>query len=206
MTVAGVIVMMAGVAVLPEEVPVHWGAGWQPDRYGSPATYLLLPGILSFCNATMSFIVHFLDPDTWSKPSELREEDKPRWWQTSVSVVVGCEAVLGGWLLLDSLLTVAQLSDLVLPSIALLAAAMAAAIAFPLVGGVAIYGIEVDGQGVSCASKGAGSYFAAPFHARRRWRAALFRRVRTARFVSACWRLIGSGSGLIKRRAAPLAF
>lgn len=133
MTVAGVIVMMAGVAVLPEEVPVHWGAGWQPDRYGSPATYLLLPGILSFCNATMSFIVHFLDPDTWSKPSELREEDKLLWWQTSVSVVVGCEAALGGWLLLDSLLTVAQLSDLMLPSIALLVVAMAAAIAFPLV-------------------------------------------------------------------------
>ncbi len=81
----------------------------------------------------MSFVVHFLDPDTWSKPSDLREEDKPRWWQTSVSVVVGCEAVLGGWLLLDSLLTVAQLSDLMLPSIALLVVAMAAAIAFPLV-------------------------------------------------------------------------
>ena len=133
MTVAGAIITLAGVAVLPEEVPVHWGAGGQPDRYGSPATYLLLPGILVFCSSSMSSVVHFLDPDTWSKPSELREEDKLLWWQTSVSVVVGCEAVLGGWLLLDSLLTVAQLSDLMLPSIALLVVVMAAAIVFPLV-------------------------------------------------------------------------
>lgn len=133
MMAAGAIITLAGVAVLPEEVPVHWGVGGQPDRYGSPATYLLLPGILVFCNAIMSFVVHFLDPDTWSKPGDLREEDKPRWWQTSVSVVVGCEAALGGWLLLDSLLTVAQLSDLMLPSIAMLVVAMTAAIASPLV-------------------------------------------------------------------------
>lgn len=131
-TALGVAITAVGVVILPEQVPVHWGVDGRPDRYGSPAIYMLLPGILLFCNAIMSFIVRYLDPDTWSKPSELREEDKLRWRQTSVSVVVGCEAVLGGWLLVDSLITVAQLSGLMLPSVVLLMPALAAAIAVPL--------------------------------------------------------------------------
>ena len=103
----------------------------RPDAWGSPATYLLLPGILAFCNAVMSLVVRRLDPETWSRPDRLREEDKPRWWQTSVSVATGCEAVLGGWLLVDSLLTVLQLSELMLPSVLALLAALAAVIAVP---------------------------------------------------------------------------
>ncbi len=133
MTAAGVIVMLAGVAALPEEVPTHWGIDGRPDAWGPPATYLLLPGILAFCNAVMSLVVRRLDPETWSRPDRLREEDKPRWWQTSVSVATGCEAVLGGWLLVDSLLTVLQLSELMLPSVLALLAALAAVIAVPLV-------------------------------------------------------------------------
>lgn len=131
-TALGVAITAVGVVILPEQVPVHWGVDGRPDRYGSPAIYMLLPGILLFCNAIMSFIVHYLDPDTWSKPSDLREEDKLRWRQTSVSVVVGCETVLGGWLLVDSLITVAQLSGLMLPSVVLLMPTLAAAIAVPL--------------------------------------------------------------------------
>ena len=55
------------------EVPTHFQMDGTVDGYGSPATLLILPVVMLFCNVMMSVILHFMNPKSWNmvvKPTE----------------------------------------------------------------------------------------------------------------------------------------
>ncbi len=133
MTAAGVIVMLAGVAALPEEVPTHWGStaarrlGVSRDLPAASGHTGVLQRGHEPCRAPPRS--RNVEPSR----SSARGRTSLGGGRRACRLRQGCEAVLGGWLLVDSLLTVLQLSELMLPSVLALLAALAAVIAVPLV-------------------------------------------------------------------------
>ncbi len=97
---------------LPETVPIHFDLKGQPDSWGSPATYLLLPVVIILTCGLMSFLVHFVDPQYWNSPDKLTPETAPRWYRASICAVVATELEIAAFTLLLQILLVNQTMNL----------------------------------------------------------------------------------------------
>ena len=62
-----------GMKILPEQIAVHYDINGQIDKYGSPAALFILPAIMLLCLALVSFVAHFVKPQHWNMPFEVRE-------------------------------------------------------------------------------------------------------------------------------------
>lgn len=62
-----------GMKTLPDQIAVHYDVNGQVDEYGSPASLFILPAIMLFCLALISFVAHFVKPQHWNMPFEVRE-------------------------------------------------------------------------------------------------------------------------------------
>ena len=71
-------VAVYGTKTLPDRVAVHYDINGQADEYGSPATLFILPAIMLFCIALTSVIVHFISPQYWNMPFEVREQNRDK--------------------------------------------------------------------------------------------------------------------------------
>lgn len=71
--VLGLVLAAAVLPLLPETVPVHFDAAWNPDRWGSRWELLLLPGVLLLLAGVFTLVMN-----TWEKKAEGAEEDKAR--------------------------------------------------------------------------------------------------------------------------------
>ncbi len=71
--VLGLVLMAAALSFLPETVPVHFDAAWNPDRWGSRWELLLLPAVLLLLAGVFTAVMN-----VWGKESEEAEEDKAR--------------------------------------------------------------------------------------------------------------------------------
>ena len=71
--VLGLVLLAAALLYLPETVPVHFDAAWNPDRWGSRWELLLLPAALLLMAGVFTAVMN-----AWEKKSEETEEDKAR--------------------------------------------------------------------------------------------------------------------------------
>lgn len=71
--VLGLVLMAAALPFLPETVPVHFDAAWNPDRWGSRWELLILPAALLLLAGIFT-----VGMNVWGKESEEAEEDKAR--------------------------------------------------------------------------------------------------------------------------------
>ena len=62
-----------GMKTLPDQIAVHYDINGQVDEYSSPAGLFILPAIMLFCLALISCITHFVKPQHWNMPFEVRE-------------------------------------------------------------------------------------------------------------------------------------
>ena len=62
-----------GMKILPDQIAVHYDINGQVDEYSSPASLFILPAIMLFCLALISCITHFVKPQHWNMPFEVRE-------------------------------------------------------------------------------------------------------------------------------------
>lgn len=62
-----------GMKILPDQIAVHYDINGQVDEYGSPASLFILPAIMLFCLVLISCITHFVKPQHWNMPFEVRE-------------------------------------------------------------------------------------------------------------------------------------
>lgn len=67
-----------GMKTLPEQIAVHYDINGQVDEYGSPASLFILPAIMLLCLALISFVAHFVKPQHWNMPFEVREANSDR--------------------------------------------------------------------------------------------------------------------------------
>lgn len=67
-----------GMKTLPEQIAVHYDINGQVDEYGSPASLFILPAIILLCLALISFVAHFVKPQHWNMPFEVREANSDR--------------------------------------------------------------------------------------------------------------------------------
>ena len=71
--VLGLVLTAAVLAFLPETVPVHFDAAWNPDRWGSRWELLLLPAVLLLLAGIFTLVMN-----VWEKKVEGAENDKVR--------------------------------------------------------------------------------------------------------------------------------
>lgn len=71
--VLGLVLTAAVLASLPETVPVHFDAAWNPDRWGSRWELLLLPAVLLLLAGIFTLVMN-----VWEKKVEGAENDKVR--------------------------------------------------------------------------------------------------------------------------------
>ena len=67
-----------GMKTLPDQIAVHYDVNGQVDEYGSPASLFILPAIMLLCLALVSFVAHFVKPQHWNMPFEVREANSDR--------------------------------------------------------------------------------------------------------------------------------
>ena len=67
-----------GMKTLPDQIAVHYDINGQIDKYGSPASLFILPAIMLFCLALVSFVARFVKPQHWNMPFEVREANSDR--------------------------------------------------------------------------------------------------------------------------------
>ena len=67
-----------GMKILPDQIAVHYDINGQIDEYGSPASLFILPAIMLLCLALISCITHFVKPQHWNMPFEVREANSDR--------------------------------------------------------------------------------------------------------------------------------
>lgn len=67
-----------GMETLPDQIAVHYDINGQVDEYGSPASLFILPAIMLLCLALISFVAHFVKPQHWNMPFEVREANSDR--------------------------------------------------------------------------------------------------------------------------------
>ena len=67
-----------GMKILPEQIAVHYDINGQIDKYGSPAALFILPAIMLLCLALVSFVAHFVKPQHWNMPFEVRAANSDR--------------------------------------------------------------------------------------------------------------------------------
>lgn len=67
-----------GMKILPDQIAVHYDINGQIDQYGSPASLFILPAIMLGCIILMSGVVHFVKPQHWNMPFEVREQNSDR--------------------------------------------------------------------------------------------------------------------------------
>lgn len=70
-------VAVYGMCTLPEEIATHFTWDGTPDGYGSPTSLLVLPLTMIPCLGIISLIAHFVSPDFWNTPFEVKEVCKP---------------------------------------------------------------------------------------------------------------------------------
>lgn len=67
-----------GMKILPDQIAVHYDINGQVDEYGYPASLFILPAIMLLCLALISFVAHFVKPQHWNMPFEVREANSDR--------------------------------------------------------------------------------------------------------------------------------
>ncbi len=72
---ATVLLAVYGVIALPETVATHYNAAGEADGYGSSAWLLVLPLIMILPLGIISLVVHFVSPQYWNTPFQVKEEN-----------------------------------------------------------------------------------------------------------------------------------
>lgn len=72
---ATLLIAVYGIRTLPETIATHYNAAGEVDGYGSPATLLILPMIMILPLGIISLVIHFVQPEFWNTPFEVKEEN-----------------------------------------------------------------------------------------------------------------------------------
>lgn len=70
------VIAIYGVNTLQGEIPIHYNAYGEADRYGSPASLFAFPAIILLCFILMSGACRFIKPQYWNMPFEVKEQNK----------------------------------------------------------------------------------------------------------------------------------
>jgi uncharacterized membrane protein len=87
-------VLFTSYSELPEQVPVHFGAGGEPDRFGSREVLWLLPGINAALFLLLATVARY--SRSYNVPWRVPEESRTRQFRLARTLVVGMQVYVAG--------------------------------------------------------------------------------------------------------------
>lgn len=102
-----------GMNTLPGEIATHFDGSGHADGYGSPATLLIVPIIITFVTGLMSLILHCLPYDCFNIPFKVREENSDSVYRIMVNMMVWLELLAAIFSVLATLFSYMQSGKLI---------------------------------------------------------------------------------------------
>lgn len=74
--IACFVLAVIAIRTFPETIPTHFAIDGTPDGYGSPASLLVLPIIMTPTTLLISLISHLVQPQCWNMPFAVNKSPK----------------------------------------------------------------------------------------------------------------------------------
>ncbi len=81
-------------AKLPDQVATHFDVAGNPDGYGSPYSFLIMPVIMLLSVGMCSLILHLMPAEMWNTPVKVKPEKAIRIYRDIVWTVVLMQLVM----------------------------------------------------------------------------------------------------------------